>query len=146
MKHSFLVNKRKRLNTISDTKPNSSLETNYFTAFAATKPRSDPANVAMQGLPVFAFRTELVKRDNKSRTRLFNMSKQTFPFQYFTFPKQPIINGFIDVKMKKHQAVLMRIEENSEHCCLKLNIMDFYNHTDSPDCTHRISCALSFPR
>ena len=54
MKQSFLVNKRKRLNTISDTKPNSSLETNYFTAFAATKPRFGPANVAMQGLPVFA--------------------------------------------------------------------------------------------
>ena len=48
------MNKRKRLSTISDTKPNSSLETNYSTAFAATKLRSGPANVAMQGLPVFA--------------------------------------------------------------------------------------------
>ena len=91
-------------------------------------------------------RTELVKPDNKSRTRLFTMTKQTFPSQHFTFLKQPIINGFIDVKMKKHQAVLIRTEENSEHCCLKLNIMDFYNHTDSPDCLHRISCTLSFSR
>ena len=40
---------------------------------------------------------------NKSRTKLFTLSKQTFPSH---------------VSKKFFQAVLMRIEENSEHFCL----------------------------
>ena len=51
---------------------------------------------------VHTFRTELVKRVSKSRTKLFTLSKQTFPSQHVTFLKQPIIYGLIDVKRKKH--------------------------------------------
>ena len=45
------MNKRKTFNTISETKSNSSLEIRYFTAFATSKPRSEPAAVARLGLP-----------------------------------------------------------------------------------------------
>ena len=50
MKQRFLANKRKRLNTISETKPN----TVHLTAFVARKPRSGPAIVARLKLPDFA--------------------------------------------------------------------------------------------
>ena len=45
---SFLVNKRKKFSTISETKSNTvhSLEIHYFTVFATTKPTSEPAVVA----------------------------------------------------------------------------------------------------
>ena len=39
--------------------------------------------------------------DNKSHTRLFTLSKQTFSSQRVTFLKQPIIYGFIDDKNKE---------------------------------------------
>ena len=38
--------------------------------------------------------------------------------------------------------VLTQIEENSEHCCLWLNITTFFPQTDSLDCLHKISCTL----
>ena len=54
MKQSFLVCKRKRLNTISETKPNIvHLTLNYFNVLPATKPRSD-CKIARLGLPEFA--------------------------------------------------------------------------------------------
>ena len=53
MKQSFLVDNRKRLDTISETKPDSSFGINN-TVFTATKPRSDPAVVARLGMPDFA--------------------------------------------------------------------------------------------
>ena len=55
MKQKFLVNKRKRLTTISETKPNTvHLTINYFTVFKATTPRSEPIFVTRIGLPDFA--------------------------------------------------------------------------------------------
>ena len=48
------MNKRKTFNTISEIKSNSSLEIRYFTAFATSKPRSEPAVVARLGLPDLA--------------------------------------------------------------------------------------------
>ena len=53
MKQSFLVDNRKRLDTISETKPDSSFGINN-TVFTATKPRSEPAVVARLGIPDFA--------------------------------------------------------------------------------------------
>ena len=53
MKQSFLVDNRKRLDTISETKPDSSFGINN-TVFTATKPRSEPAVVARLGMPDFA--------------------------------------------------------------------------------------------
>ena len=50
MKQRFLANKRKRLNTISETKPN----TVHLTAFAARKPISGPAIIARLKFPDFA--------------------------------------------------------------------------------------------
>ena len=52
MKQSFLVDNRKRLDTISETKPDSSFGINN-TVFTATKPRSEPAVVARLGMPDF---------------------------------------------------------------------------------------------
>ena len=53
MKQSFLVSNRKRLDTISETKLDSSFGINN-TVFAATKPRSEPAVVARLGMLDFA--------------------------------------------------------------------------------------------
>ena len=53
MKQSFLVDNRKRLDTISETKPDSSFGINH-TVFAATKPRSEPTVVARLGMSDFA--------------------------------------------------------------------------------------------
>ena len=43
---------------------------------------------------VLTFRIEMDKRDNKSHTRRFTLSKQTFLYQFVTFLKQPVICGF----------------------------------------------------
>ena len=64
----FLVNKRKRFNTISDTKTNSSLKIHYFTVCARAKPRSEPPVVARLGLPDFTELMGLLILHNK---RLF---------------------------------------------------------------------------
>ena len=53
MKQSFFVNNRKRLDTISETKPDSLFEIKN-PVFAATKPKSEPAVVARLGMPDFA--------------------------------------------------------------------------------------------
>ena len=51
------------------------------------------------------------------------LKKQMFLSQHVAFAKQRIICGFIDNKNKEalkqdiFQAVLIRIEEHSEHCC-----------------------------
>ena len=51
----FSSEQKKRLNTISETKPNTvQLTINYFTVFAATKPKSEPAVVERLGLSDFA--------------------------------------------------------------------------------------------
>ena len=48
------MNKRKRFDTISETKSNTVHLKYYFTVFATTKSRSEPAVVARLGLPDFA--------------------------------------------------------------------------------------------
>ena len=52
----FLMNKRKRFNTISDTKTSTVhlKYTRYFTFYARAKPKSEPTVVARLGLPDFA--------------------------------------------------------------------------------------------
>ena len=48
--------------------------------------------------------------DNKSHTKDFTLSEQTFSSQRVIFPKEPIICGFMDDKNKE-------TIENSEDCC-----------------------------
>ena len=58
----------------------------HFLVIFSQVVRLSPHNVKNN---VATFRAELVKCD-KSRTRLFILSKQTFPSQYVKFLKQPI--------------------------------------------------------
>ena len=50
---------------------------------------------------VFTFKTKQEKCGNKSLTRLFTLSKQTFSSQHVTFLKQAIICCFMDAKNKE---------------------------------------------
>ena len=66
------------------------------------------------------FRIELVKRDEKSRTRLFILSKQTFPSQHFTFLKQFFYLRFYRHKNEETLIIfLFRV-------CLNANWREFW--------------------